>query len=312
MDTSMNFDAFTAAVVNDIQKRKGENCQIFSNTVRKNNGVELTGIIMKREDCNAFPTVYIDDFYEEYRKGADYDSILSRIINILEDARVDNTVDLSDFLCYEKTSSRIVFKLVNYEKNRELLKEIPYKIFYNLAVVFYYTVMEPPFCGRASILIYNSHMEKWGVDAEELFLRAMENTPRLLPAQIENLEELMFGMLEGCKEEEFLAELRQEFTKGSNMMPMYVLTNRQKLLGAACMLYPHVIRDFAKRMEKDVYILPSSVHEVILLPFSEYVSKESLVEMVTEINSTQVEEYEVLADSVYYYKRSKDCIEQIM
>lgn len=312
MGTSMNFDAFTAAVVNDIQKRKGENCQIFSNTVRKNNGVELTGIIMKRADCNAFPTVYIDDFYEEYRKGTDYGSILGRIINILEDARVDNTVDLSDFLCYEKTSSRIVFKLVNYEKNRELLKEIPYKIFYNLAVVFYYTVTEPPFCGRASILIYNSHMEKWGVDSEELFLRAMENTPRLLPAQIENLEELMFGMLEDCKDEELLTELRQEFVKGRNIMPMYVLTNRQKFLGAACMLYPHVIRDFAKRMEKDVYILPSSVHEVILLPFSEYVSKESLVEMVTEINSTQVEEYEVLADSVYYYKRSKDCIEQIM
>ena len=311
MDTSMSFDTFTAAVVKDVQKRKGENCQIFSNTVRKNNGVELTGIIMKRADCNAFPTVYIDDFYEEYQKGADYDSILSRIINILEDARVDNTVDLSDFLRYEKTSSRIVFKLINYEKNRELLKEIPHKIFCNLAVVFYYTVIEPPFCGRASILIYNSHMEKWGVDSEELFLRAMENTPRLLPAQIENLEELMFGMLEGCQEE-VLAELRQEFVKGSNMMPMYVLTNKQKLLGAACMLYPHVIEDFAKRMEKDVYILPSSVHEVILLPFSEHISKESLVEMVTEINSTQVEEYEVLADSVYYYKRNKDCIEQIM
>lgn len=312
MGTSMSFDAFTTAVVKDVQKRKGENCQIFSNTVRKNNGVELTGIIMKRADSNASPTVYIDDFYEEYRKGTDYDSILSRIINILEDARVDNTVDLSDFLCYEKTSSRIVFKLINYEKNRELLKEIPYKIFYNLAVVFYYTVMEPPFCGRASILIYNSHMGKWGVDSEELFLRAMENTPRLLPAQIENLEELMFGMLEGCKEEEILTELKKEFVRERNMMPMYVLTNRQKLLGAACMLYPYVVRDFAKRMEKDVYILPSSVHEVILLPFSEDISKEALVEMVTEINNTQVEEYEVLADSVYCYKRSKDRIEQIM
>ena len=311
MSTSMSFDAFTAAVVKDVQKRKGDDCHIFSNTVRKNNGVELTGIIMKRTDSNAFPTVYIDDFYEEYQQGADYDGILNRIINVLEDARIDNTVDLSDFLCYEKTASQIVYKLINYEKNRELLKEIPYKIFCNLAIVFYYTVMTPPFCGRASILIYNSHMEKWGVDSEELLKRAMENTPQLLPAQIQNLEELMIGMLEGCNEA-LPEELRQEFTGERRRTPMYVLTNKQKLLGAACMLYPLIIRDFADKMDKDIYILPSSVHEVILLPFSEDISKESLVEMVTEINSTQVDEYEVLADSVYYYRRSKDRIEQII
>ena len=143
-------------------------------------------------------------------------------------------------------------------------------------------------------------------------LKAMENTPRLLPAQIQNLEELMFDMLADCKEEELIAEIKQEFIREQNKTPMYVLTNRQKLLGAACMIYPHAIKDFAKRLEKDVYILPSSVHEVILLPFSDYISKEYLAQMVTEINSTQVEEYEVLADSVYYYRRSKDRIEQIM
>lgn len=311
MNTSMSFETFTAAVVKDVQNRAGENSEIFSNTVRKNNGVELTGIILKRKGCNAFPTVYIDEFYEDYRKGADYDGILKRIINVLEDAKVDDRIDLSDFLCYEKTASKIVFKLVNYEKNRELLKEIPYKIFHNLAVVYYYTVMEPPFCGRASILIYNSHMQQWGVDSEELFLRAMENTPRLMPAQIENLEELMFGMLEGYEENQ-ITELKQEFAGERNRTPMYVLTNRQKLLGAACMIYPNIIKDFAEELKKDIYILPSSVHEVILLPFSEYLSKESLLEMVREINSTQVEEYEVLADSVYYFSRSKHGIEQII
>ena len=311
MNTSMSFDEFTAAVVKDIQKRLGDDSEIYSNTVRKNNGVEWTGVIMKRKGCNAFPTVYIDEFYEEYQNGADYNYILKRIMNVLEDAKVENTVDLSNFLSYANIASQIVFKLINYEKNRELLKEIPYKVFHDLAIVFYYVVTEPPFCGRASILIYNSHMETWGVDSEELFLRAMENTPQLMPAQIVDLEELMFEMLEEY-EKDVISQVKQELTGEKNRTPMYVLTNRQKLLGAACMIYPHVIKDFAEKTGKDIYILPSSVHEVILLPYSEHISSQSLVEMVAEINGTQVEEYEVLADSVYYYRRSKDRIEQIM
>ena len=77
------------------------------------------------------------------------------------------------------------------------------------------------------------------------------------------------------------------------------------------MLYSDVIKDFAKKMEKNLYILPSSIHEVILLPDDESQTKEELLEMVTDINRTQVEECEVLADSVYYYHKEKDYMERL-
>ena len=82
----------------------------------------------------------------------------------------------------------------------------------------------------------------------------------------------------------------------------------QKMNGAACMFYPGVLEDFGKKLGRDFYLLPSSVHEVILVPADETVSKEALWEIVTDINRTQVAEEEILADSVYYYDRKKDRI----
>ncbi len=91
-------------------------------------------------------------------------------------------------------------------------------------------------------------------------------------------------------------------------MPMYVLTNRQKLYGAACMLYPGVLKEFGRQLGQDFYILPSSVHEVILVPGETGAEHGALQKIVKEINQTQVAEDEVLADSVYYYSRGEDRI----
>ena len=91
-------------------------------------------------------------------------------------------------------------------------------------------------------------------------------------------------------------------------MPMYVLTNQQKLYGAACMLYPGVLKAFSEENGQDFYVLPSSVHEVILIPAEPGTNEALLREIVTEINRTQVAKDEVLADSIYYYSRNRDQI----
>lgn len=311
MNTSMDFITFTAALAEEIKTWAGKDCEVLPHTAQKNNGVTLTGILLKRKGQNTFPAVYLNDFYQEYRKGAKYREILKKIIGVFRDAEVEERVDLSDFQCYQKAASRILFKLINYEKNKKLLEQIPHKRFHNLAVVFYYTVTEPPFSGRGMILIYNSHREDWGVSTDELYERAMENTPRLLPAQMGNLGEMVSDMLKEQGEEDAGEACRKQAQEKEDF-PMYVLTNEQQHLGAACMLYPHIVEEFAARLRKDVYILPSSVHEVILLPFSEYISREALLDMVTEINRTQVEKCEVLADSVYCFHRKNGRIEQIL
>lgn len=333
MNTSMNLSLFTASVVKKLQEKVGDDFKVFSDLVKKNNGIELTGIIVEEKNCNTSPTIYINDFYEDYKKGISLDEVIEALYEILNRNRFAKSVDLTNFSVYEKAKGQIAFKLINYEKNWELLKEIPHKVFYNLAVVFYYAVQEPPFYGKASILIQNSHLKNWGIDQEELYVRAMTNTPVMFPAKIENIEDVMIGMLKtGMKKEQeksgreekvslelmddkwidaLLMKLHKDMKEDEAGIPMYVLSNEQKLQGAACILYPDVLSNFAKEKNSDLFILPSSIHEVILLPDSEGTSKETLLEMVSEINRTQVEEGEVLADSVYYYRRKDNRIERL-
>lgn len=325
-NTSVNFTSFTQAVIKKLQEMLGDNYSVFSQNVKKNNGIELTGVIAKRKDCNASPTIYIDKFYH----GGITEEEIKKIAHILYDdfqaAEFEDNVDLSGFTEFEKAKKKIVFKLVHAGQNRELLSMIPHKLFHNLALVFFYTVQEAPFYGKASILIYNSHMCQWNTNLEQLYQISMENTPVLFPSVIDSMQKVMRSILEeglkedilsekngkeaGLFEEEWIEKVAGQMMKDMDEMklPMYVLTNRQKLYGAACMLYPGVLKAFGEKTGRNFYVLPSSVHEVILVPAEADTDERTLREIVTEINHTQVAEDEVLADSIYYYSRNEDKI----
>lgn len=317
--TSMNFTSFTQTILKKLQEKLGEDFSVFSHTIRKNNDVVLTGVMAKRKDCSASPTFYIDGLYREGISQEEIQKIADTLYERFQDAELKEDPDLSDFMEFERAKRKLAFKLVHAERNQELLKEIPHKLFHDLALVFYYTVQEAPFYGNAAILVYNSHVKQWKISEKTLVQTAIENTPALFPAVIENMQDVMRKILmdslkedlpEASEEEEglFDEEWREELTRQmlGERSPMYVLSNRQKLYGAACMLYPGVLKAFARQQKKDLYILPSSIHEVILVPADQEIGHEELREIVTEVNRTQVAEDEVLADSVYYYSAVKD------
>ncbi len=312
MDTSMSLSFFTTTIMQKMQNQLGERFTVLSSTVKKNNAVELVGIVIREQGCNTSPTIYINDFYEEYKKGTAIETIVEKLYEIYERNHLVKSVDLSGFTDYEQAKKHIAFKVINYEKNWELLKEVPHKVIYNLAIVFYYTVTEEPFDGKATILIHHSHLEHWKISEEELYRNAMINAPVMLPAKVENIENVMIKLLgkNSRKEQEEILEFFGETDK-EDKFPMYVLSNRKRILGAACMFYPGVLKNFANKKQTNFYILPSSVHEVILLPETYSSDKRFLLEMVTEINRTQVEETEVLADAVYFYDRICDKMERI-
>lgn len=323
-DTSMNFTSFTQTILKNLQDKLGNSYSVFSHNVKKNNGINLTGIVVKRNGCNASPTFYIDDLYKEGITEEEINKISDSLYDEFQTVGFKDDLDLSGFVDFDMAKQRLVFKLIHAKKNKELLKMVPHKLFHNLALVFSYTVNEAPFYGKAAILVYNSHMRQWGISLETLFQTAYDNAPVLFPDIIENMQDVMREMLieglkddilnkgsaEGLFDEEWTQELVRQIMEGIKEpnMDMYVLTNKQKLHGAACMLYPGVLKAFAEKIQQDLYILPSSIHEVILVPANADVEKKALQEIVTEINRTQVAEEEVLADSVYFYSRSRDKI----
>lgn len=321
---SINFKSFTQIMLSYLKERLGEDYTVFAHNVKKNNGIELTGIVISRTGCNTSPTFYIDDIYHKDITEEEIKREAERIYDQFQRAEVKEDLDFSDFLDYQKVKERVVVKLINAEKNKELLMEIPHKLFYDLALVVYYPVQEVPFEGKAAILVYHTHREQWGVDEEELLEEAVKNTPRLFPGKIESMARVMRQILSselgksfseeelgklGISEEEWADILMLPNPQnGKRSIPMYVLSNKQKLYGAVCMLYPDLLKNFTDKIGQDCYILPSSIHEVILVPADAVSGGEELREIVTDINRTQVAEEEVLADSVYFYNRITDDI----
>lgn len=320
---SINFTSFTQIILSCLKEKLGEGYTVFAHTVKKNNGVELTGIVISRAGCNTSPTFYIDEIYRDDITEDEAKGEAERLYRQFKKTEIQEDMDLSDFLDYEKVQKRVVVKLINAEKNEELLKLVPHKIFYNLALVVYYPVEETPFDGKAAILVYHTHRQQWEIEEEELLKAAIRNTPRLLPGKIESMENVMRQILSselgkgfdekgfeemGISQEDWMEMMFPGKKGGKKAIPMYVLSNKQKLYGAVCMLYPDLLKNFTYKIDQDCYILPSSVHEVILVPANAVADGKELREIVTDINRTQVAEEEVLADCIYYYSRITDDI----
>lgn len=207
----------------------------------------------------------------------------------------DRSVDMHQYLNYDSVRKRVVYKLVNTERNRDLLENIPHMDFLDLSVVFQCLVSQEG-QGTAYILVYNVHMKLWDMELETLYHDALENTPRIMPYEIKSMEEAIRAENPDC--DGFTAE-------SADSVPMYVLTNIKKIEGAACMLYPGLIREFADRTGSSLFIIPSSVHELLILPVEDMKETEEIRSMIREINDTQVQPDEILSYSLYCYDREE-------
>lgn len=301
----MEFTNFMTLVREEIEKRVGDTYQVKINGVMKNNGILLQGLTMLQGGSNISPTIYLNNYYEAYEQGlVSMGAVVDDVLDTYERNKINSSVDICSFMNYEKIRNQIIFKLINTEKNRELLEDVPHISFCDLSIVFQCLVSEEMF-GNATIMIHNAHMALWNLTVDELYARAAENTPRLHPYEIRSMRDIIRDIASEFGENEIPEQDLAEKT------PMYVLSNKMHVHGAASMLYQDILKDFATALGNDMYILPSSIHEVILLPAQGDEDCEGLKQMVREINETQVEPEEVLSDSVYLFDRKTGKIRTI-
>ena len=270
--------------------------------VIKNNNILLDGLTIMEDGTNLSPTLYLNYYYDTYQDGTDLSSIIEAMLRTYDSNKPHGKIDTSFFTDYQNVKPRIVYKLIHYEKNRHLLSDLPHFRYLDLAIVFYCLVSSST-SGSATILIRNEHLRFWNISPDQLFATAKENTPKLLTYELRNMNELMAELLNTVPPSDALAE-----KKDASPCPMYVLTNQNKLNGASCILYEHLLELFADRLGADLYILPSSVHEVILIPATSDTSFAELSRMVKEVNETQVSPEEILSDHVYYFSRNSRSI----
>lgn len=305
----MEFTNFTSIVKEEVERRAGENYRVRINDVRKNNGVVLSGLTVMQDDSNISPTIYLNDYYEEYVNGkATLGNVVNDVLDTYNRNRVNRSVDMRYFLNYEHVKGSVVYKLVNAGKNRELLEDVPYVEFLDLAIVFQCLIAKESM-GTATILIHNAHLKLWDISVEELYKAAKENTQKLQEYEIKSMSEVIGGIMksENPGETDY-DECMEEF---SDSVPLYVLSNKSRVEGAACILYPELIKDFADAVNSSCYIIPSSIHEVLLLPADTIDESREIKNMIKEINDSQVKAEEVLSYSLYYYDREEGKIIKI-
>lgn len=297
----MRKEEFYIAVKEMLEKRLGASCQVRLQSVTKNNGVMLQGLVIVSGDRNVYPTIYLSPFYEAYCHGTGMEEILATIEDVLHKETPKESIDMSFFLDYEKVRDRICYRLVSEEKNRDLLDKIPSLPFLDLVISFYYSYRNAAL-GEGSILIRLEHLDKWGVTVQELWKAASENTPRLYPAQCRNILDVVQELMPGPdREREFMGDEYGGEMPARESFPMHVITNRQRVNGASVILYQGYLEELAGRMGGDLYLIPSSIHEMLVIPASEISYDNSLKDMVSEVNATVVEPQEILSDHVYYY-----------
>lgn len=293
----MSYEQFLQEIEERLKGRIGENQSVQIHTALKNNGTTRKGITLITNGATVLPTIYLEESYAVFQEEGNLDAVVDEILHVYGNVRMENPWEQRDIKDFESLKGRIVFRVVNKGANRELLEDVPHLEFLDLAIIFHILVeLEELGDSMATLLIRNDHFQYWNVTAEELFRIALKNAQELLPVEISSMMAAVEDMIPEDEKNKLTGE--EDY--------MYILTNKRRNFGAGVILYPELLKNIGMYLKENYYVLPSSVHEVIVLPQSKAVGKENLSAIVYEINHTQVAKEEILSDRAYYYDISKE------
>lgn len=307
----MVYELFLQTVRDTLQQRLGQDFLVTLRQIPKNNGVVLDGLCIERYTSMASPTIYLNSYYEEYEEGMVFDTMIEEILQLYQEHAKLPSAEFLQFTRFELAKERIAYKFIHAGSNREQLKDLPHIPFYDLALIFY-VFMDSDENGQMTALIHKDHQTVWKISTQDLYRLAKDNTPRLFPPVIKSIEDVLREIAQQNLGEDF----KEEYIEAPNLepeghIPLYVLTNTASLNGACCMLYDEVLKNFADRQEKDLIILPSSIHEVILIPWEEELFIRELSNMVSDINQNEVPVEDRLSNQIYLYTRAGSQITMI-
>lgn len=278
----MTYEYFLAHLEEKIRDLQEAGEKISRIQVLKNNSVKLDGFSYSVEGHKEHPTVYVNHYHREDIPEEEITEIAGLVLKTLRECRLFPGHGVDQILNYQKMKDHIFCRLISREKNEELLTQVPWLPWLDLAIVFCLVIPEQ-IVERASALIHTSHMECWGITQEELH-RASAGNMTGMPVCLEPMETLLEGY-------------------GFDVLRsgLYVLSNKRKEYGAAVIIDPAVQRMCYERIGEDYYVLPSSVHELILLPESLAAGREELDELIQEVNANCVSREEYLGSHAYHY-----------
>ena len=258
--------------------------------VMKRNGVMMEGLLYRPNGSNVAPTVYLDGFYNELMNGKSFDSLVKELCELIEKYKVEGREDLSYLLEWEEVRSKICFKLISAELNEEKLRNMPHRMICDMAMVYYIDLRFNGIDG--TVQITDAFVEKWETTEDQLYEAAMDNTPRMHKAQVMDLSNFLHDR-----------GMPEEIT--GQVLPMVVVNNEEMINVAGVIMYRNFLEDMFKKIGGNFYLIPASVHEMILVPKFEGMGTDYLNYMVREVNRSCLDAQDVLSDKVYEFDGEK-------
>lgn len=277
----------------------------------KNNGVQLIGVQVNLPGKDLSPIIYVEQFFDEIRQGEPVDEVMNRFARCVEKSGrapfMDSGIDLMN---YDSLKEHLAIKLVNTQTNRKMLQEMPHENIEDLSVICYVDFPVDSREGKATMEVRNQYLSIWNIDEKALFQQARANTQPINTPVLQT----MFGTWKSLFDEDacvknLLDENTTEFGLSSHETA-YILMNMEMKYGAAMITQPEVLNKLEQLFPEGFYVLPSSVHEVLIVPDNGEMELKMLGEMVREVNKNEVERQEVLSDRVYSYDKEKHQIRQ--
>ncbi|WP_343247003.1 DUF5688 family protein [Diplocloster hominis] len=252
--------------------------------VPKNNGIMRKGLNVEGKQETVSSVYYLENNYRDYLDGESVDTIVKNILNDLQGQSYDH---IYNHFNLQDAKDRIYYSLINEKENQNYLKDKPYKEMEDLAVI--YKIRMSDNNEFYTTTITKNLMDSWGIDQEELHNIAEKNTPQLLPMSFRPLSDVIPLL----SEEEGPA--------------FYVLSNDQLIEGASAILYPGVKEAIYKQLGGDYYVVPSSIHETLILKKSEEFEGEELNNIIRSVNET-LDPTDILGDHVYEVREGKELV----
>jgi hypothetical protein len=270
--------------------------------VQKNNDLVLDGLIIKTEDSNISPTVYLNPYFEDIRDGAPFGEVMESIAAVYQHHAISHNVDMDAMLNYEEVKDKIDCRLVNGENNGKFLSGRPFMEMEDLAVVYQIRLADLK-NGQMSIPVTDLMLERYGISLEQLHEQAMRNMDVLQPHLLLTLKETVLEMTAHKISGELGLTMEEAKVVAAEVIPdapddVLVLTNDRKLFGASAILKDEVKQEIADRLG-DFYVIPSSVNELMIMKKEPGMDYRQLEDMVRNVNRKELLPNEVLSDHVY-------------
>lgn len=250
--------------------------------------VTLYGLIVRRPGSNISPNVYLENFFERYEKNIRMSDIMESIAKTVVEHSPSEDFSMGDMFEKENVLKTVLPKLISLKRNEKYLEDKVYTKFLDMAVVYQVPIENIADSGFACVVLTKRHADTIGITVEELFNAAKENIKG--DYIFESMAAVLFGMV------------GEEIPDDCGMM---ILTNKAKMNGAAQLLSEDTLNYVAEKMGGAFCVIPSSIHEVIIIPYDETTDLENVRSMIEEVNASEVSPEEVLSDHPYIYRNGE-------